>query len=487
MAFSNLKASLANREYKTFRDFVRGCALIWHNAHTYNRPDAGAYQDASTIKGLMEQEFQKLVDSNVVSAAEVAWPDLGEIPPVEDIPEEEEEAADEEDDEEDEEEGEDSDEEEVPKKRRPGRPSAASKKAETQRGDTIGQKRRGRPPKVDTPMVARMKNILKGLRKFRDENENQLIRHFEKLPDKVTMPEYFSEIKSPMSIEMLKRNIKRNHYRSVDHFMAHVDMMFNNAKEYNEDGSEIFEDASTLQAEAHKLAEIEKNKPDSDISLGDGRDARPEGIVHNGEHWKVGDWVHIQNANDVTKPIVAQIFKMWVKDGQEWINACWYYRPEQTVHQYERHFFPNEVVKSGQYRDHPIEDVIGRCFVMFYTRFHRGRPRGIPIDREVYVCEARYGEEKNSFNKIKTWSMCLPEAVRESDYEMDMFETQRKIKKIPSPLLHMVKDDAKESSEIPKPRWGAENAPPIVGGIYKGPRDKHVSIPNTLSFTTADR
>lgn len=208
----------------------------------------------------------------------------------------------------------------------------------------------------------------------------------------------------------------------------------------------------------------------------DGRLSLPNGILHNGELWKVGDWVHIQNPNDVTKPIVTQIYRTWQDtEGQKWVNAVWYYRPEWTVHQHEKHFYPNEVMKTGQYRDHHIDEVIDRCFVMFFTRYNRGRPRGFPPDKEVYVCEARYNEEKFKLNKIKTWASCLPDEVREKDYEMDLFDGARKIKKIPSPIKHLLKDDAKETDDLPKPTWGAENAPPIVGAVHKRPREENVS------------
>lgn len=232
------------------------------------------------------------------------------------------------------------------------------------------------------------------------------------------------------------------------------------------------------QSEAHKLSDIEKQKPDTEYVMEEGRLPLPNGILHNGELWKVGDWVHIQNPNDVTKPIVAQIYRTWQDtDGEKWVNACWYYRPEQTVHQYEKHFYPNEVVKTGQYRDHRIDEVIDRCFVMFTTRYSRGRPRGYPADKEVYVCDSRYNEEKHRLNKIKTWASCLPDEVRDKDYEMDLFDGLKKVKKVPSPILHMLKEDAKETDELPKPSWGTENAPPIVGAVYKGPRDENVSEP----------
>ena len=228
------------------------------------------------------------------------------------------------------------------------------------------------------------------------------------------------------------------------------------------------------QKEAHKLISEEIQKPDSEYVMEEGRIPLPNGINHNGEHWKVGDWIHVQNANDVTKPIVAQIYRTWQDtEGQKWVNACWFYRPEQTVHHHEKHFYTNEVVKTGQYEDHRVEDIIDRCFVMFFTRYSRGRPRGLPADKEVYVCEARYNEEKHTFNKIKTWNSCLPDEVKEKDYEMDLFDSIRKEKKVPSPLLHLLKDDVSKSGV--KPRWGAPNAPPLVGGVYKGEREKNVS------------
>jgi chromatin structure-remodeling complex subunit RSC1/2 len=157
------------------------------------------------------------------------------------------------------------------------------------------------------------------------------------------------------------------------------------------------------------------------------------------------------------------------------VNACWYYRPEQTVHRYDKHFWENEVVKTGRYKDHPIEDVEDQCFVMFVTRYHRGRPRGLPEDKSVYVCESRYNEEKHRFNKIKTWNSCLPDEVRDKDYEMMLFPAPRPMRKVPSPIKHLLQADAKETDEHPKPTWGGPNAPPLIGAVHRRPREANVS------------
>ena len=191
----------------------------------------------------------------------------------------------------------------------------------------------------------------------------------------------------------------------------------------------------------------------------------------------VGDWVHINNPNDPRKPIVAQIYRTWQdRDGHKWVNACWYYRPEQTVHHYEKHFFENEVVKTGQYRDHRIEEIDDRCFVMFITRYPKGRPRGLPGDKAIYVCETRYNEEKFKFNKIKTWASCLPDEVREKDYEMHLYAVPIRMKKVSSPIKHLLQVDAKETDDLPKPTWAHPNAPPMIGAVHRRPRELNVSL-----------
>lgn len=496
IALSTIKAKINNKEYRDFKEFVRDFALIPHNAQVYNRPESVAYVDALILKDVLLKELQKAVDDGVVTAETIALPYLGEIPEPEDIPqledaEGEEEEADEED--EDEEEQEDSDGDGRRKKKRGGRRSSGILKRENSskfgkikdddddEEDVETRKRRGRPPRVDTPMEARIKNVMKAMRRPKNSLGQYKISHFDRLPDKAEYPEYYAEIKNPMAMDVVKKKIKRKKYTNIDQFMKDVELMFDNAKSYNADESQIYIDAVELQEETRSFAADEKKRPDSDFAQEDGRIPLPDGILSNGELWKVGDWVHIINANDLTKPIVAQIYRTWQDtDGNKWVNACWYYRPEQTVHRFDRHFFENEVVKTGQYRDHPIDEVIDRCFVMFITRYHKGRPRNFPTDKEVYVCESRYNEEKHKLNKIKTWASCLPDEVRDKDYEMDMFKEPRKSKKKPSPIEYLFKEgEQKETDEMPKAVWGAPNAPPKIGAVHCHPRDPKVSRAHT--------
>lgn len=477
MAMSTIKAKINNKEYKNWSEFVRDWAQIVHNAQVFNRADAGAYQDAVTLRDVVTTELKKLVDLKVISEEVAQFPYLGEIPPQDDVPPEEEDDDEDEDDEEDDDiGGDDSDDDGGKRKRKRGRPSKRERDLDKD-DDPETRKKRGRPPKVLTPVEARIQAVLKGIRKPKGAGGLK-ITSFERLPDKAVMPEYYAEIREPMAFDVLKRKLKRKKYQSLEQFMKDVDLMFDNAKSYNQDESQIYKDAVELQAEAHRLADEERSKPDTDYVMDEGRIPLPNGILYNGELYKVGDWVHVQNANDLTKPIPCQIYRTWQDpQGGQWVNVCWYYRPEQTVHRFDKHFLENEVVKTGQYRDHRVDEIVGRCFIMFTTRYYKGRPRRQPADLDIYVCEARYNEEKFKFNKIKTWASCLPDEVRDRDYEMDLFDMPRKMRKIPSPIAYLLKDTDKETDDMPKPEWGAENAPPKIGAVHRRPRDPRDSPP----------
>ncbi|EFY99538.1 Bromo adjacent like protein [Metarhizium robertsii ARSEF 23] len=486
IAFSTIRSKIQKKQYLTIAEFVKDVAQICHNAQVYNRPSAPIFGAAVRLREIFHEQLQKLVAKGDIAPDDAKLPDLGELPPVEDSPSLPSEDEDEEDeDESSDDEDESSDDDERQRKRRRarsrGRQSFVRPKEPDEDKEDDAYKKRGRPPMVQTPTEARISSILRSLRKFKDDEGNLLVTPFEKLPDKTTMADYYQSISNPIALDNIKKKAKRKKYRHVDDLLLDIELMFENAKLYNEDDSPLYLAAVELQTQSRILAEQEKAKPDDDFRDEDGKLPLSE-IQHNGQSWKVGpiigDWVHIRNPNDLAKPIVAQIFRTWQdRAGQKWINACWYYRPEQTVHRYEKHFFEHEVVKTGQYRDHQISELLDRCFVMFVTRFNKGRPRGLPSDKDVYVCESRYNEERFRFNKIKTWASCVPDEVRDKDYEMDLFEVPRRMRKVPSPIKHLLREDAKDTDDLPRPTWGSPNAPPIVGAVHRRPPEANESPP----------
>lgn len=72
---------------------------------------------------------------------------------------------------------------------------------ETPKPDIPKKRKRGRPPKIDTPEEARIRAILRAIRKVKDDDGRQLFVEFEKLPDPDQYPDYYKEIKKPLALD----------------------------------------------------------------------------------------------------------------------------------------------------------------------------------------------------------------------------------------------------------------------------------------------
>jgi len=264
---------------------------ICHNAQVYNRPSAPIFSDAGRLQEVFKEKLNELVKRGEITAEEAELPDLGPLPEFEDSPPPEDDEDEEEEEEEDEEDDEDEDDDDSDdeggrrRKRRRGRQSRGRRDRDDDGDDP--HKKRGRPPKVFTPLEARIQELLKGLRKFKNDSGQLRILQFEKLPDKSEVPDYYASIRNPVSLDLIKRKHKRKKYHTVDQVLQDLEIMFENAKEYNEEGSEVYEDAVELQKQARIIAEEEKAKPDDQFRDEDGKLPLAH-IEYRGELWKVG-------------------------------------------------------------------------------------------------------------------------------------------------------------------------------------------------------
>ncbi|CAH7685913.1 hypothetical protein BY996DRAFT_4575204, partial [Phakopsora pachyrhizi] len=243
------------------------------------------------------------------------------------------------------------------------------------------------------------------------------------------------------------------------------------------DGSAALKDSIPIGT-AKKLASVSMGpgnksqlpKNDEPVKLKAKEKVLLEGIHLKGDYFRVGDCVHIFNPEDPSRPIIAQIFNTYrrVDTGRRAINVCWYYRPEDTVHQISRIFFKDEVFKTGNFIDHLVEDVIGRCLVLFYTRYLKGRPSA-PIwapNMPTYICEHRYKDDVYGFKKIKNWESCVPSNVRNEATEENF---------VPYPTPLQVSSLVKLKSPFLKPPDQALRA--SGEAIYLGHTEVAKSIP----------
>ncbi|KAF9140652.1 hypothetical protein BGX30_006185 [Mortierella sp. GBA39] len=277
------------------------------------------------------------------------------------------------------------------------------------------------------------RRILDVIKDHEDKGGRQLAELFLELPSAKDYPDYYDEITKPIAIGDIEEKIDRSDYPTLETFEKDINQMFDNAKQYNAEGSDVYLDAEELQQLFWKS--IGKN--------GRGRQSkgkRPrkhenelQEVFHNGEAYKVGDFVHIRNDNDPSKPIIGLIFSLWEDaKGFKRLDAGWFLRPEQIIVPYASRFYPSEVVKMSERVDYFLGDVQGRCYVLQTKDYIRGRPASWKEGQAIYVCEQRYNESYKSVTKIKNWPACLPPDQKHDNLTLTPYPYPLVLKKLPS-------------------------------------------------------
>ncbi|CCK70154.1 RSC subunit protein RSC1 KNAG_0D04080 [Huiozyma naganishii CBS 8797] len=328
--------------------------------------------------------------------------------------------------------------------------------------------KRGRPPVIDLPYLQRMKNILKALKKERDAKNKPLTTPFERLPAEFENSSLLNIIPNAVSLEQIRKKTKLRKYKDFQGFQNDMINLLNGYRIIYKNNPSMMRSLAKMEESYANFARVELAKPDR-FFLPEGAARVPlDEVVLDGKVYRIGDWVLIKNPDDVNKPTIGQIFRLWnMPDGKKWLNACWYFRPEQTVHRVDRLFYKNEVMKTGHYRDSPVDDVVGKCYVIHFTRYQRGDPDVKP-EGPLFVCEFRYNEADKVFNKIRTWKACLPEELRDQE-EPTVAVLSRKFFKYPSPIRHLLPPNATVHDPIPQAQRGSPNTPPLIGAVYLRP------------------
>ncbi|CDK26105.1 unnamed protein product [Kuraishia capsulata CBS 1993] len=484
MSLQKVKISLNQQRYSSAEQFVYDLAQVSWNARFFNMKGSPIYEHAVLLENYVRNVMVPNIrnDNRVFGFEKVGYPDLGALP------------------EEDTEaitsvvdspsgpsgskrgmtpfdEGDDDDEDEddqliIP---RASTPQAAGERE--RRDHWENWIKRGRPPIIDKPHEQRIKTIMKGLKKLKSLNgDHFLYLRYDRLPNPSVEPDFYRVVKNPLSFNEVKAKIKQRLYETVEAFLADVSHVIGTYKQYYSEDPTISKELQLLQEGTSQLVSEEMAKPDSAYLHDSGNVLRVplDAVKVQGRNYVVGDWVLLRNPNDDTKPIIGQIFRIWStpQDGNNrWVNVCWYYRPEQTVHRVDRLFYENEVFKSAQYRDHLVEDIVGPCYVAYFSKYQRGDP-AFRIDGPFFICEYRYNDMDRNFNKIKTWKGCIPDVVRNKEENYTPIAGPRNLQRVESPLRHMLLPNARETDPVPEPTVANLNAPPLIGGVYLRPAYK---------------
>jgi len=112
------------------------------------------------------------------------------------------------------------------------------------------KRRKVKPPAPDAATMQKMKKIFSqvhaAVASCTDETGRKRCELFKDLPDKKDYPDYYVAIKHPISMNQIRKRISSTHYRSIAQFRDDWQLMFGNARTYNQEGSWVYVDAEEM-------------------------------------------------------------------------------------------------------------------------------------------------------------------------------------------------------------------------------------------------
>ncbi|GLH16320.1 ATP-dependent helicase brm, partial [Gryllus bimaculatus] len=190
-----IRNKLKRGDYGTLSEVAGDMNIMFENAKKYNRVDSRLYRDAVKLQKIMQAKVQELLDFDQDSESE-----------------------------------EDSDERGT--KRKVGRRPLGTKMSRC---------------REILPLKKRLQLLFKCLVDYVQEDGRQPILMFMEKPSKKLYPDYFQVIAEPIDMLTIESNIKSDKYTNEEEFLADLRLMFSNCRQYNEEGSMIYEDANKLE------------------------------------------------------------------------------------------------------------------------------------------------------------------------------------------------------------------------------------------------
>jgi len=136
-------------------------------------------------------------------------------------------------------------------KRKRGRQSAGASVEPSINGDEDGReskKRKKEPTTSDTRLKQFFLECCEAVEAVDSPDGYASCELFLELPSKEDYADYYEWVKRPIAIKQIKRRINRMYYKSTEEFLADWTLMFNNARVYNEEGSNVVRDADDIKA-----------------------------------------------------------------------------------------------------------------------------------------------------------------------------------------------------------------------------------------------
>ncbi|XP_040889762.1 polybromo 1, like isoform X4 [Toxotes jaculatrix] len=185
IALQQIRAKMKNGEYESVEQMEADLNLMFENAKRYNMPNSSIYKRAFRLQQIMQAKKRDLLRRDDEDGDSILSSDAGSI------------------------------------------------------------KRKSHKKNVKKN---RMKALYAAVTEAREAGTNRrLCDLFMVKPSKKDYPDYYNVILEPMDLKTIEHNIRNERYATEEALMEDMKLMFRNARHYNEEGSQVYNDADILE------------------------------------------------------------------------------------------------------------------------------------------------------------------------------------------------------------------------------------------------
>ncbi|XP_059047820.1 protein polybromo-1 isoform X2 [Achroia grisella] len=232
VSLNQIKNKIRRGAYGTLSEVAGDMNIMFENAKQYNVPMSRLYRDAVKLQRLMQQRVQELLD--IVQSSSSDDESLSTVK---------------------------SQNQSTPRPRgrprtNPAPPSAPSPAP----SPSI--------PKSNLPLKKKLHYIAKQMLEYTCPDGRQPMLLFMEKPSKKLYPDYYNVIDRPIDMLTIESNIKNDRYNSVDEMIADFRVMFSNCRQFNEEGSMVYDDANLLERQLNeRLKDLNSAMQEKKVTL----------------------------------------------------------------------------------------------------------------------------------------------------------------------------------------------------------------------------
>uniref|UniRef100_A0A3Q3KGU8 Protein polybromo-1 n=1 Tax=Monopterus albus TaxID=43700 RepID=A0A3Q3KGU8_MONAL len=185
IALQQIRAKMKNGEYESVEQMEADLNLMFENAKRYNMPNSSIYKRAFRLQQIMQAKKRELLRRDDEDGDSILSSDAGSI------------------------------------------------------------KRKSHKKNIKKN---RMKSLYAAVTEAREAGTNRrLCDLFMVKPSKKDYPDYYNVILEPMDLKTIEHNVRSERYTTEEALMEDMKLMFRNARHYNEEGSQVYNDADILE------------------------------------------------------------------------------------------------------------------------------------------------------------------------------------------------------------------------------------------------